>query len=163
MSHMKNNEQALAMAYAIRRKAMKKKAEGSNQKLDPEMESEHSSKDLALKEKRNPKMMAEGGIIESEDMTKKPDENKPMGMSTSSEPKGIVSRIIGKRMAKGGMVDDEPDADEDVFLTADMPASKVGSEHGYEDEDSEQHAPPERRKKMLEGIMASLIKKHMGR
>lgn len=170
---MKDHKQALAMAYAIRRNAMKKKAEASsNEKLDPEMEPEHSAEDIVIEVEREPKKkMADGGMVYASKENTEPSKQTPMELGMSSDPRSMAGKIMSKRMmAKGGMVKSDEDLsvdendhlDRDVFLTADMPEEDMGNEHGFSDED-EQMAPPERRKKMLHGIMSGLSKRHFGK
>lgn len=145
MEDSKGKRQAMAMAVAIRKHAMKKKmAQGGmveNEKLHPEVEA--------------PKT-AERMVMRSE---------KPQSSGMMSDPKSMAASILSRKMSKGGglsveegrdlSIDENDDDPRDVFLTADMPAVETGSEHAA-DLDEEEMDPVARRRSMLSGIMGRL-------
>jgi hypothetical protein len=115
----------LAVAYAVRKQAMKKK----------------------MSDEGMPKVQA--------------DLHDDMKGSLGSD---IVKAVLKKRMAMGGMVEDESDGDD--FLTAEMPPVDMGDET-YPDPDDTEHEidedPAMKKKKMISSIMQGLHMKHMGK
>lgn len=152
----KPQKQALAIAYAVRKKAMKqKKAMGgmieAPKTMIPgaEMESEEEKKrkeeelqPAQPQQAHGSKMsgammamgkamggMADGGMVEDEEPTRV---SRIMKGGLFGTPGDIASSIRKKRMGDDELSIDENDHDErDIFLTADMPEQDTGSEHGF--------------------------------
>ena len=174
----KPQKQALAIAYAVRRKAMKQKMaaggmvpdEDMGENMDPIVEQDSQDNEM-LDPMREPehgaaRMMKRTEVLRGKAMNHEdmPEPAEPKRHIMPSEPKSMAAAIMGRRMAKGGMVDelsiDENDHDpRDEFLTADMPADETGSEHPVPDDED----PRERRRSMLSGIMSGLSRRHMGK
>lgn len=105
MHHGKPQKQAIAIAYAVRRKAMKHKAHGGEIEQAMSEHAKEELKDLEKLEHEHEEMLSDKDLMEHEAAEEEEKEGMAMG--------GIADRIRRKRMmAKGGQVDLQHNADE---------------------------------------------------
>lgn len=176
----KPQKQALAIAYAVRRKAQHKAKGGMihGMQVNPDIEPPrtHSHLEQALENRMMersdietqehnepatatlyPKDSREGQ--EEEKATKRLGERMDVGYSHG----GIVKAIMAQRQKDDSMDSEMMDHEADEFLTADM-EPEMGSEHMPDDQElHEEEDHEEKKKSLLSKIMAELHGGHLGK
>lgn len=170
----KPQRQALAISYAIkRRNEMKRMPEGDEGEPSPgaidndNYASSYNSKEQLLKKVMERRRMAEGGMVERDDLREldkdKAAEFEHGATESGYQPKRWIENIregLGldkkkqvSQYAEGGMVEGEmPENDSDQILDQD----DFLSQDSYED-------PEMKRKHLVSSLMKDMHRKHFGR